>query len=446
MSWVCSTVGSSTRSGWKRRSSAASFSMCLRYSARVVAPMHWSLPRARAGLSKFAASMPPSAEPAPMSVWISSMKTIVELSSSSSTLRRRSSNSPRYLVSATRRPSSREKMRLFLSLGGTLPSAMRNARPSASAVLPTPGSPTRQGLFLRRRTRVCIMRSISSSRPYTGSSSPSRACLVRSTPHCASVELEVCILSAPAPTSSGVTRPSARARRRAVTSTSRSSRMSRTAELSSEATRPSSTLVVDTDPLPPPTSMSPAGFAAASEAWSSASVSELNGRGVSLVWSWKRRATRPMSWVSPSPCLLSVSRTLTAVTPAAWSAFAVASFWLAMPMRTWDAVTSDAPMRFASFCASMSERTAVFSRRSNIMRGAARGAALRPTASGLATVINCALPCTASGDLRRAATLRGANTRCWACMKTELARPSTASARASTAPRARHGLRTCIRA
>jgi hypothetical protein len=37
---VSSTVGWSTRTGWKRRSSAASFSMCLRYSSSVVAREH----------------------------------------------------------------------------------------------------------------------------------------------------------------------------------------------------------------------------------------------------------------------------------------------------------------------------------------------------------------------------------------------------------------------
>ena len=36
---VSSTVGSPTKTGWKRRSSAASFSMCLRYSSSVVAPI-----------------------------------------------------------------------------------------------------------------------------------------------------------------------------------------------------------------------------------------------------------------------------------------------------------------------------------------------------------------------------------------------------------------------
>ena len=44
------------------------------------------------------------------------------------------------------------------ALGGTSPSAMRSARPSASAVLPTPGSPTSSGLFLRRRHSTWIDR------------------------------------------------------------------------------------------------------------------------------------------------------------------------------------------------------------------------------------------------------------------------------------------------
>ena len=42
---VCSSVGSSTMTGWNRRSRAASRSMYLRYSSSVVAPMHWSSPR-----------------------------------------------------------------------------------------------------------------------------------------------------------------------------------------------------------------------------------------------------------------------------------------------------------------------------------------------------------------------------------------------------------------
>ena len=56
---VSSTVGWSTSTGWKRRSSAASFSMYLRYSSSVVAPMVCSSPRASIGLSMFDASIEP---------------------------------------------------------------------------------------------------------------------------------------------------------------------------------------------------------------------------------------------------------------------------------------------------------------------------------------------------------------------------------------------------
>src|ERR1700722_143399 len=60
---VCSTVGSPTCTGWKRRSSAASFSMYLRYSSSVVAPIVCSSPRASFGLRIDAASIAPSAHP-----------------------------------------------------------------------------------------------------------------------------------------------------------------------------------------------------------------------------------------------------------------------------------------------------------------------------------------------------------------------------------------------
>ena len=54
---VSSTLGSPANTGWKRRASAASFSMCFRYSSSVVAPMQRSSPRASAGLSMLLASM-----------------------------------------------------------------------------------------------------------------------------------------------------------------------------------------------------------------------------------------------------------------------------------------------------------------------------------------------------------------------------------------------------
>ena len=60
---------------------------------------------------------------------------------------------------------------------------MRWANPSTMAVLPTPGSPINTGLFLVRRDSTCITRSISRSRPMTGSSLDSRASWVRLRPN-----------------------------------------------------------------------------------------------------------------------------------------------------------------------------------------------------------------------------------------------------------------------
>ena len=184
MAIVASTVGSPTRIFWKRRSSAASFSMYLRYSSSVVAPTQCNSPRARAGLSILPASMAPSALPAPTMVCSSSMKTMVwpsSLARSLSTFFSRSSNSPRNLAPARSEAMSSDSTRLPLSESGTAPSTMRWARPSTMAVLPTPGSPISTGLFLVRRCSTWMARRISSSRPMTGSSLPRRARSVRST-------------------------------------------------------------------------------------------------------------------------------------------------------------------------------------------------------------------------------------------------------------------------
>ncbi len=180
---VSSTEGSRTSTGWKRRSSAGSFSMCLRYSSSVVAPTQRSSPRASAGFSMLAASTAPSAAPAPTRVCSSSMKQMISpLDSviSRSTAFRRSSNSPRYLEPATMAPMSTATSRLFRRPSGTSPATMRWASPSTIAVLPTPGSPISTGLFLVRRESTWITRRISSSRPMTGSSLPLRARSVRS--------------------------------------------------------------------------------------------------------------------------------------------------------------------------------------------------------------------------------------------------------------------------
>ena len=154
---VSSTVGSETSTVWKRRASAASFSMYLRYSSSVVAPIARSSPRASAGFKMFPASMEPSDAPAPTMVWSSSMKRIIwplDLATSLTTLFKRSSNSPRYFAPATRADISSSTSSLSRRVLGTSPETMRSARPSTIAVLPTPGSPIRTGLFLVRRLRT----------------------------------------------------------------------------------------------------------------------------------------------------------------------------------------------------------------------------------------------------------------------------------------------------
>jgi len=70
-------VGLADEDDWKRRSRAASFSIYLRYSLRVVAPMARRPPRASAGLSMLLASIAPSAAPAPTRVCSSSMKRMI---------------------------------------------------------------------------------------------------------------------------------------------------------------------------------------------------------------------------------------------------------------------------------------------------------------------------------------------------------------------------------
>ena len=176
---VSSTVGSPTKTCWNRRSRAGSFSIRSRYSSSVVAPIMCSSPRASIGLSMLPASIaesPPA--PAPTTVCSSSMKVMTWPPASlisSSTALSRSSNSPRYFAPATIAARSSESSRRPLSESGTSPATTRWARPSTTAVLPTPGSPIRTGLFLVRRESTWITRRISASRPMTGSSLPSSA-------------------------------------------------------------------------------------------------------------------------------------------------------------------------------------------------------------------------------------------------------------------------------
>ena len=146
--------------------------------------MHWSEPRESAGLKMLEASIAPSAAPAPTMVWSSSIKRITspDFSISSMTALMRSSNWPRYFVPATIRAMSSAMRRLLARSSGTSPLAISCASPSTIAVLPTPASPTRTGLFFVRRQSICTVRRISLALPTTGSSLPSRASSVRSRP------------------------------------------------------------------------------------------------------------------------------------------------------------------------------------------------------------------------------------------------------------------------
>ena len=179
-------VGSPTITGWKRRSSAASFSMCLRYSSSVVAPTQRSSPRASIGLSRLAASTAPSAAPAPTIVCSSSRNRMIVPCGLGDLLEHAPSGGPRTRrgtsAPAISAPMSSAITRRSRSDSGTSPETIRWARPSTIAVLPTPGSPISTGLFLVRRESTWITRRISSSRPITGSSLPCSASSVRSRP------------------------------------------------------------------------------------------------------------------------------------------------------------------------------------------------------------------------------------------------------------------------
>ena len=99
---------------------------------------------------------------------------------SSITFFKRSSNSPRYFVPATTVPISSDITRLSFRVSGTSLLTIACAKPSAIAVLPTPGSPISTGLFLVRRLSTSITRVISLSLPTTGSKVPSLAITVKS--------------------------------------------------------------------------------------------------------------------------------------------------------------------------------------------------------------------------------------------------------------------------
>ena len=166
----------------KRRASAGSRAMYFSYSASVVAPTQGSSPRASAPLSSLTRSSGPPSPPT--MAWISSRKSSTDpsaLATSSRSRRRRSASAPRTPVPDTREPAEISSSTRALRPGSS-PAAMRSARPSASAVLPTPGGPTKSGLLERRRQSTSSRCSSSRSRPITGSMRPLAASAVRLRP------------------------------------------------------------------------------------------------------------------------------------------------------------------------------------------------------------------------------------------------------------------------
>ena len=185
---VSSTDGSPTSTGWNRRSSAGSFSTCSRNSSSVVAPTIRSSPRASIGLSMLHGVHRALAGRAGADDRVHLVDERDDLPVAALDLVEHGlAAAPRTRRGTSRRPPSRRGRARSASCRaaspGTSPATMRWARPSTTAVLPTPGSPMSTGLFLVRRDSTCTTRRISASRPITGSSLPSRARAVRSTPY-----------------------------------------------------------------------------------------------------------------------------------------------------------------------------------------------------------------------------------------------------------------------
>ena len=145
--------------------------MVARNSSGVVAPIRRISPRASCGFSMFAASIAPSAAPAPTMVCSSSINKMT-LPCSEASARQflsRSSKSPRYFAPDSNAGRSSANSCICCKDSGTSPCKIFLAMPSTIAVFPTPASPIRQGLFLVRLERMRIICCNSFSRPISGS-------------------------------------------------------------------------------------------------------------------------------------------------------------------------------------------------------------------------------------------------------------------------------------
>ena len=96
---------------------------------------------------------------------------------------------------ASNAPMSSENTIASLRTSGTCSSAIRFAKPSAIAVLPTPGSPTYRGLFFVLLHRICIVLSTSNSRPIRGSMLPDFDLSLRFTQYALSASFPLLLFS-----------------------------------------------------------------------------------------------------------------------------------------------------------------------------------------------------------------------------------------------------------
>ena len=182
---VSLSVGSFTVTGLNLLSKAESFSIYFLYSFKVVAPTNWISPLASNGFKIFAASIAPSAAPAPTIVWISSINNMTSPTffTSLNAFLILSSKSPLYFAPATIPEISSVTTLLSFRISGTSPATIFCAKPSTTAVLPTPGSPIKHGLFFVLLDKIWITLSISSFLPIIGSIFPSSAFIVKSSPN-----------------------------------------------------------------------------------------------------------------------------------------------------------------------------------------------------------------------------------------------------------------------
>ena len=120
---------------------------------------------------------PPLLLPAPRMVCASSINKIQRplISNALSTFLTFSSKSPRYLLPANKWLTSKLYTVWSLRYSGTWLLTMLRAKPSASMVLPTPGSPTNSILALLRLAKTCAISCSSESLPIIGSILPLRA-------------------------------------------------------------------------------------------------------------------------------------------------------------------------------------------------------------------------------------------------------------------------------